>query len=625
MDQRGHGTRKGLVGHADDTEIPTARRPVRRRLDYAGAYSPPDGSDWRTLAKAAEAAGSVLDLFKAMPKPAAQDAGNSTGPQATAGTGTALTAEDHLLGKAREVTWRREQLAADVDALDAEVVRQSRRQAAEALPQGARTVFETLTAPREAGFMAAAAARAGERVREASQALSLERQALGVDEYHALIETAPEQAMAALGSAARELAARMRGDGADDGQIETAQQALVSATQSDRVRGKLDSDPAAAQALLEQSHGIIPAERAQLAAMIEAEQLRMGVRREVDRWLVDDPSLGRNKDRLLALADLAGDGDEELTGVYRGAALSAWRGEQAQQATREAEAWAPVETLLASGQARSWTDLPTHRWAALKPWQQADFRARTEQGWTVDGEPVLIRAGLKEQDGYPAWGFSAPPRRPEQPRKSPRLPPRAVMEQQSEVMADELIGKSGNLDPKAQAHFDNRHAARLTLLQSPEARAFMNVIAWAEGNVTYNSLAGDRQGKSYARGLSAGHPGRISGRYQIGPGTWGDFGEKKLGLTDYSDHSQDLAAVQIMKDEKILDALETGQIKLASDLAAERWASFRKAGTEHSKFTYNGKWQPTKTRDEVVARYEIELAKEKAKDAARAAAKRDGP
>ena len=54
-------------------------------LNYAGAFSPPDGSDWRTLARTAEAANSVLAALsqrpaaasspKAPPSPADPDQG----------------------------------------------------------------------------------------------------------------------------------------------------------------------------------------------------------------------------------------------------------------------------------------------------------------------------------------------------------------------------------------------------------------------------------------------------------------------------------------------------------------------------------------------------------------------
>lgn len=592
-------------------------------LNYAGAYSPPDGSDWRLLSRAADAAGAVLSLLpKSGARAAWPEAGQTTGPAAGR---VGANAESHLLAQAEEVRWRREQLQADQDALDYEAVARSRHEAAEGLPPDARRVFESLTAPREAGFAAAAAARAAERVREASRALSLERQSLGLDEYHALIDTAPEQAMAALGSAVSELGARLRENGADKAEIEAAQRALVSTSQSERVLRRLEHDPAGARDLLDASGGIAPEDREPLAATIDAEQLRLGVRREVGRWVSEDPSLAADQGALLAMADLAGGDDEALADLYRGAALSEWRGDQAREAARNAEALASVDALLADGRVRSWTDLPAHRWTELTPDQQAEFRARTEQGWGREESAMRVPVGLQDDFEVRLWPPSVKRKEEPPPGPRPRLPPRAIMTQQSEIMGDQFIGRSGTLDPKAQAQFDNRHAARLVLLESPEARAFMSVIAWAEGNVTYNSLAGDRQGRTYARGLSAGHPGRISGRYQIDPGTWGDFGEKKLGLTDYSDHSQDLAAVQIMKDGKILDALKKGQIRLASDLAAERWASFRKAGTEHSKFKYNGKWQPSKTRDEIVARYEIELAKERAKDAEKAAARSGRP
>jgi len=341
--------------------------PRTEGLGHAGAYSPPDGSDWRLLARATDAAGAVL---AGLPRQA---------PKTPAEGRASAKPENHLLGQAGEVRWRRERLEADAEDLDVEAVSRSRRQAAEALPEGARAVFDALTAPREAGFAAEAASRAGQRVREAAWALSVERQALGVEEYLKLADVAPEQAMAALGSAVSELASQLRHGGGDQAEILSAQRDLVSATQVERVTRVLDSDPARAGLLLEQSSGIAPAERERLAGEIEAEQLRRGVQREVGRWVVDDPSLATDQSRLQALATQAGGADEALSNLYQGAAFSEWRGGQARAAALEAEAWAAVELLLLDGRARSWTDLPTRAWQALSPRQQAQFRISTER------------------------------------------------------------------------------------------------------------------------------------------------------------------------------------------------------------------------------------------------------
>lgn len=91
-------------------------------LNYAGAYSPPDGSDLRTLARVADAAGGMFGLFQQKPKPArtAQPKG-ADAPQAPPDGPAAPTVEDHLLGKAGDVSWRRNHITADIDALDPEV------------------------------------------------------------------------------------------------------------------------------------------------------------------------------------------------------------------------------------------------------------------------------------------------------------------------------------------------------------------------------------------------------------------------------------------------------------------------------------------------------------------------
>lgn len=88
-------------------------------LNYAGAYSPPDGSDWRSLARAAEAANSVLAALsqrpaaasspKAPPRPADPDQGRAG---ATGGA--------PLPSQVGEVRWGRTPQWTDQAALDAD-------------------------------------------------------------------------------------------------------------------------------------------------------------------------------------------------------------------------------------------------------------------------------------------------------------------------------------------------------------------------------------------------------------------------------------------------------------------------------------------------------------------------
>lgn len=303
---------------------------------------------------------------------------------------------NHLLGQAGEVAWRREQLAAGLDDQTADAVGRSRQQAAEALPHGARAVFDALTAPREAGFAATAHARASERIREASRALSLERQAVGVEEYLALIETAPEQAMAALGSAAGELAARLRESGLDQTEIKAAQRDLVSTAEVNRISRVLQHDPDRAARLLNEANAVSETERGRLIGEIDAERIRREAGRVVGELAVSMGNVADDLDGLLSRSQAAAGDDPQRAAAYRGAANGAWRAARSARETVEDAAWSGVAPHLAANSGvTSWTDLPGEVWAALSSRQKVAVQSHFDAPWResdpeVQGELVSI-------------------------------------------------------------------------------------------------------------------------------------------------------------------------------------------------------------------------------------------
>ncbi|WP_271066419.1 hypothetical protein [Caulobacter sp. NIBR1757] len=263
---------------------------------------------------------------------------------------------------------------------------------AEALPHGARKVFDMLTLPREGGFMAAVAARAGERVQEARRAVSLERQALGVDEYHVLIEAAPEQAMAALGSASGELAARLRESGAGQAEIQAAQRELVSQAKVQRIETVLAADPQRAAGLLQDEPMIGDAERSRLADDISLEIRRRQVRGEVAAMAAEHERLADEPEAFLRRVLSAGGEDADL---YAGAAIGEIRVALARRTARDEAAWNAVSPLLDSGEVRTWTDLPSGVWRRLSSEQQQQVRDRLDQTMPLAAEgPLLVRANL---------------------------------------------------------------------------------------------------------------------------------------------------------------------------------------------------------------------------------------
>ena len=114
----------------------------------------------------------------------------------------------------------------------------------------------------------------------------------------------------------------------------------------------------------------------------------------------------------------------------------------------------------------------------------------------------------------------------------------------------------------------------------PEVRAFLDLIAWAEG-ADYNVMFTGRRFSSFAdhpriKITSGGLTSNAAGRYQFLASTW-DETKRALGLKDFSPASQDLAAVYLIdKKRKALKFVEQGTkgLKQALDLLSYEWASF---------------------------------------------------
>lgn len=120
-------------------------------------------------------------------------------------------------------------------------------------------------------------------------------------------------------------------------------------------------------------------------------------------------------------------------------------------------------------------------------------------------------------------------------------------------------------------------------LNNPRVKAFLDVIAYAEGtakmpNQGYNTLFGHGQFSSFAD-----HPRQripfgstsssASGRYQIMDFTWNEE-KAKLGLKDFSPVSQDLVALSRILMRGGLDELLEGDIRGAINATRKEWASF---------------------------------------------------
>lgn len=111
---------------------------------------------------------------------------------------------------------------------------------------------------------------------------------------------------------------------------------------------------------------------------------------------------------------------------------------------------------------------------------------------------------------------------------------------------------------------------------SANMRAMLDTISWAEG-ADYNTLFGSSTFSSYEdhprRTITkGGFSSTAAGRYQFLSTTWDEVAAQ-LKLPDFSPESQDLAAVQLIKNRGAFDAVEAGDIPQALLSLSYEWAS----------------------------------------------------
>ena len=123
---------------------------------------------------------------------------------------------------------------------------------------------------------------------------------------------------------------------------------------------------------------------------------------------------------------------------------------------------------------------------------------------------------------------------------------------------------------------------------SPNLKAFLDMIAVSEGTAGkgddgYNVLVGGALFESYddhPRKLVWVRPGLAStaaGRYQLLKRYY-DAYKKQLNLPNFSPLSQDLIAIQQIRERGALQDIEMGYITIAIDKVKNIWASLPGAG-----------------------------------------------
>ncbi len=143
---------------------------------------------------------------------------------------------------------------------------------------------------------------------------------------------------------------------------------------------------------------------------------------------------------------------------------------------------------------------------------------------------------------------------------------------------------------------------------SPNLNAFLDMIAVSEGTSSfpdsddgYRVIVGSVPGRVDLFDDYSDHPHKLvvltihgkqvkstaAGRYQI-LGRYFDVYKVQLNLPDFGPHSQDLIAVQMIRECHALDDIEAGNIAEAARKCASRWASLPGAGYDQHENAIDG-------------------------------------
>ncbi|KPC53848.1 PAAR domain-containing protein [Amantichitinum ursilacus] len=134
---------------------------------------------------------------------------------------------------------------------------------------------------------------------------------------------------------------------------------------------------------------------------------------------------------------------------------------------------------------------------------------------------------------------------------------------------------------RAEQRQADRRAENEQYLLNPNVKALLDTIAWAEGG-EYNFKYGANPGNAprwrfddYSTHPGVGLGGRMTaaGRYQITQPSWHQNGAIMQGITDFSPHSQDLMAVELIRSNHVLDRLIAGDLPGTLDKCSFTWSS----------------------------------------------------
>jgi muramidase (phage lysozyme) len=239
--------------------------------------------------------------------------------------------------------------------------------------------------------------------------------------------------------------------------------------------------------------------------------------------------------------------------------------------------------------------------------QKADVNAKTE---TAQMEQAKADQKAESAKAEAAKAEQAKAEKTKEEAKKEQTLADKVVEKAKEMMA-----KATEIAQTAKQEFDKaveraKEAAALQkeladLARQPEVRAMLDTIGFTEGTglnygkvVNGTVIGQNKKDMPFDEALTKGmknvstldmsqHPNvavrvnskivsSAAGRYQFLSGTWRGVSEK-LGLANFHATSQDIAAVQLMKDRGMIEPLLNGDLQTAVNRGAGEWASLPKA------------------------------------------------
>jgi muramidase (phage lysozyme) len=138
--------------------------------------------------------------------------------------------------------------------------------------------------------------------------------------------------------------------------------------------------------------------------------------------------------------------------------------------------------------------------------------------------------------------------------------------------------KTVSLDAKQQV----RRSENAEFLKNRNVKAFLDTLAQVEGGdyhakFGYGWAPGWKTGK-WTFSDESTHPGAgyggsttASGRYQVTKATWAELSVKAMGLSDFTPGTQDLIAVELLRNVNAIEPLISGDLKVAVGKASKKW------------------------------------------------------